>query len=117
MVDYGQDKKYLYRIETLVDEEVCWVDIPVLNWIEALFFVALSLFLGSALITITFAFFCLYILYQIAKFRKKNMVLTHQLALVKHLNILPKFILHGIFPSLRGVESFSQSYRRTYDRF
>jgi len=117
MVDYGQNKQFLYRIETLVDEEVCWVEVPVLNWVEALFFTALSLFLGSALITITVGIFSLVVLYQIAKFRKKNMVFTHQHRVVKRMKFIPKFIMHGIFPSLRGVEAFRCSYRRTYDRF
>ena len=77
----------------------------------------MSLFLGSALITITVGIFSLVVLYQIAKFRKKNMVFTHQHRVVKHMKFIPKFIMHGIFPSLRGVEAFRCSYRRTYDRF
>lgn len=113
MIDYGQNEKFHYRIESRVDEPMSIVGIKVFNFLNIAFIGIFSLFVSNSLL-VTLGVVSLAVTW----FRKSNKAERDCKPLMFHGRFiaftqkLPEFFRVGLFPSVFGTDSYDKYYRQ-----
>ena len=114
MVDYGQDPKYIYYIESRVDEPMTLAGLIKLQNIPLVLILSLLVgaLMGDLLMGFSAMFMGMIYFNRALQAEKRGAPYTHHPFVVKHTMMLPKVVRYGLAPSLCGVRSFESEYRR-----